>query len=966
MSQELNLDAGSKFWGAQASSPAVSLNSSRDEIISNRMQSEQIIHQSGLSRKESPTDVTSQQEFWRQKKSATVSEGMMQYPPTTPESFWQQEAKKKAESSIITEVDETDRENPRIITSNYNPLEGILKETPQMYKQPRKAVNQKVATQGKRGNSVKKLNNLTDKEKTEAYFDIYDKNLALQKHHTKLEEDLKKANTQLARLKDSVKHERILAETYTGQDFKSSFIEGESDHQKMFKELTILRNRNKELENAATNGKLLQQLGSREGPLLKKHGYRPKVLTEGITYDVSKKNAYAIMIKKTTNVNYDQRSQKSVSPVRENDFNYEELMKELEITRSSLRIEKERVFQLESQIRFYEISGNNSDMSQRNAELLAENKRLELQLRDMLKSPFAKNQEIDPKLLVMENELNIRTSSIQDYQQRITKLEANIIHITQDIKAVSADRDRFKEECLKMSVRLEEKNRYLDEFENQLRSLGGNDTDAFMKALGLMKLKGEEPAWSRLDFIERSSNVPDDLVSLKREIERLKLEKGQLAAELEKIQSLLVLKNEMEKEKNALNQSENEQMKMQLKSAQQRAEELARLADFRSNRVIQLERNQRLNVYDDANRIVASKNVLSISEFDRAAPEFEDAGTEVSTGENIVDLWLGAGEFYQFALEQTLKENMPYERSFVSFLTVDFFNHETQSTSLCEGLTPRYQIHISFKVAVDEFFIKTLEKEYIYLEAHINKSDSHVTFARAKIPLIELLERAGPMSDINMRPGVIESASTFVSAFDGRTSVGVQTFKLRMRYPLSEAVRWFKEKQEIVELSNPKQFALETVYAAEPSLKERSLIVTVFRCIGLSGTVYPGNLRPFVFYQFFTDPETLTKSGVGPDPVFDETNIFNIKQGAELKRYLDNQTLEFIVFDDNAPIREGGQDIIGTAHIPLTALLLDTAIEGTYQLFNLRGQEAGGISLRVAWRDSKADQIGYGSPLTEA
>ena len=48
----------------------------------------------------------------------------------------------------------------------------------------------------------------------------------------------------------------------------------------------------------------------------------------------------------------------------------------------------------------------------------------------------------------------------------------------------------------------------------------------FLKALGDMKLRGEEPAWAKLDFMERAADIPEDVPALKREVERLKLEKA--------------------------------------------------------------------------------------------------------------------------------------------------------------------------------------------------------------------------------------------------------------------------------------------------------------------------------------------------------------------------------------------------------------------------------------------------------
>jgi hypothetical protein len=55
-----------------------------------------------------------------------------------------------------------------------------------------------------------------------------------------------------------------------------------------------------------------------------------------------------------------------------------------------------------------------------------------------------------------------------------------------------------------------------------------------LKALGALKWTGEEPSWRKIDFIDRTYMDSDDPTVLRKEIERLKLEKGGLAAHLEK------------------------------------------------------------------------------------------------------------------------------------------------------------------------------------------------------------------------------------------------------------------------------------------------------------------------------------------------------------------------------------------------------------------------------------------------
>lgn len=786
---------------------------------------------------------------------------------------------------------------------------------------------------------------MPEKDKADAYFRLQEENMQLKKDHLELEKSIKTMKNQFQKLEKNVKLEREIAENYTGKDFKSSLIDNQTNNEALRSENKLLLQENKILIKAALTGNLNKQLLSRiEGPALNKFSMKPKVLSGAVMFDIKRDQ-------------YSPPREPTPPPPKtvyiENDyykFEYEKLFSQFSELQRLLQMEQEKNLELENRLK-----GMAPDDSSEIRMLKERIRVLEKQLADALESPFLKD---DSKLKVLQTE-------IVGLKEGGFKAEKLIAQLREQISLLIAERDRYKEEFLVLQARVQVKENYMKEFETQLRSIGGMDLNAFMKALGLMKLRGDEPAWSQLDFLEKGTAIPNDLNSLRREVERLKLEKGQLAAEVEKAQSLLVLKNEMEKEKQAMYESEIEQLKIQLRSAQQRTEELARLADYRANRVINLERNQRLNIYDEDNRIVGTKTQITVGELNNAAPEFMETGTEVAHNENILDLWLGEAEYYQTALENTLRGQVSLLGTFISFLTVDFFNMETQSTSLCESLRPKYNIHISFKLTVTDFFIKTLESGYIYLEGHASKGDSHLTFARCQIPLKELLLRSGATSEMNTKTGVIESMATYVSNFDGRTSVGTQNYKIRMRYPLSEAMRWYKEKEEIVELANPKQFALDTIYTYSGPTKTRELIIRLFKCVSLKGQVYPGNLRPFVFFQFFTEPETFSTLGVGPDPIYDQTFKFTLTTTPELKRYLDTETLEILVFDDNAPIREGGQDIIGTAKVPLNSLLLDTAIEGTYILYNFRGLEAGKITIGIAWKDSKADQLGYGSPLTE-
>lgn len=172
---------------------------------------------------------------------------------------------------------------------------------------------------------------------------------------------------------------------------------------------------------------------------------------------------------------------------------------------------------------------------------------------------------------------------------------------------------------------------------------GEEDKDNFLKALGLVKLKGQEPAWMKLDFIERAHELnTSDLPSLLKEIDRLRMEKSELAAQLEKSQTLLMTHLEIEKEKQIIHETDRQKLELQLKAAQHRIEELVKLADFR--------RHNADNQYRAGER-----------QYDDAVSEFSDiTESELHAGENTMDLFIGECELDEVIFFNIEQKNLPF------------------------------------------------------------------------------------------------------------------------------------------------------------------------------------------------------------------------------------------------------------------------------------------------------------------
>jgi hypothetical protein len=87
------------------------------------------------------------------------------------------------------------------------------------------------------------------------------------------------------------------------------------------------------------------------------------------------------------------------------------------------------------------------------------------------------------------------------------------------------------------------------------RKLHELDPSKFREVMKDLKYDGDEPDWAKLDFMQRmkigaaDQQVDEnDAGSMKREIERLKVKRRDLAAELEKVQNLLKMQVDIDKE----------------------------------------------------------------------------------------------------------------------------------------------------------------------------------------------------------------------------------------------------------------------------------------------------------------------------------------------------------------------------------------------------------------------------------
>lgn len=165
---------------------------------------------------------------------------------------------------------------------------------------------------------------------------------------------------------------------------------------------------------------------------------------------------------------------------------------------------------------------------------------------------------------------------------------------------------------------------------------------------------------------------------------------------------------------------------------------------------------------------------------------------------------------------------------------------------------------------------------------------------------------------INLKTPVIQRwARVFpvsFSATKGSTAVlndqtrplGVIKFKMRLRKPIQQAMRYYREQNEI---KNVERFV-----SMDPklgSIKPQKKLITI-SIVGAQGLKLRysdiTNVSPFFFYQFYTFDDRYSHNAAGVNPQFNDTYSYEVLVDAKAIQFFEKEYLEVILFDDNAPI----------------------------------------------------------------
>ena len=119
---------------------------------------------------------------------------------------------------------------------------------------------------------------------------------------------------------------------------------------------------------------------------------------------------------------------------------------------------------------------------------------------------------------------------------------------------------------------------------------------------------------------------------------------------------------------------------------------------------------------------------------------------ETSPDENVLDLYISEVMLDEMAITSIISNETSGffdkldVKSLLTFLTIDFYNHETVNSSIVEGLNANYSCQIAFNVNCNDTFLRYLSSGEIRIELYASQGLEPIRLGYGKIELNKLVE----------------------------------------------------------------------------------------------------------------------------------------------------------------------------------------------------------------------------------
>ena len=623
------------------------------------------------------------------------------------------------------------------------------------------------------------------------------------------------------------------------------------------------------------------------------------------------------------------------------------IVEELNRTKADNQSLKAQVLMLQS------TQGTADDNRKYLHDLTMERNEYQSKLTSLLTDPFFRREagnEVSQKINNLESENRDLKDRLEQTSEEKMKRDEELNKLKSDFNVIS-DENHHKSVQGRSGYAFNMGDGSLD-LNEMKKALMSMDPSVFRLTMDQLKYDGDEPLWAKIDFLEQLgvdiSYDPKDPKSVARRMELMKQDTKELAAALEKAQQLLQLQYDIDKENKAYYAAEVDELNAKIRELTLRLEESRKLGDQRLEEITIMKKTGYAPKRDGTG--VEYDKYDADSEFSFATLE-----TDLKHEENMLDFAIDKAEYYPNSLHQIVEADVISEKGFLSFFTVEFYDHDVKATDVTNGLEPSYSTLFSFKNKVDDYYIQFLQSNRVKLELFLNKSQKVKKIGFANVTLREIIERDYDTIEGTRTP-IITGIININSSANPSLRIGSIKYKMRMRKSLNEALRWYKEKNDLNTAQRSKKITQQYLHT-------KIIAISVIRCFDLKSkhTKDPAKIEPFFFYNFYKFDEYYSRTSKGPNPEFNDIKTFSTELDSKFKNYTEEKTFEISVLDDSVNLAakmsddDTIDDMIGVAHIPLFDVVKGQGLWDKFTVKDYNGNVNGMIEVKVTVHDSLED-----------
>lgn len=368
------------------------------------------------------------------------------------------------------------------------------------------------------------------------------------------------------------------------------------------------------------------------------------------------------------------------------------------------------------------------------ADLRAQNRSLEEKITRLCEAPFISDAFGQHEARLRQEEL------LKERENLLIQVE----HLQEAVRTHFSALNSLKQQAAQLREEKEASDRKAEEFRLKLQELeqGNNlvqeqlklfsgadegiDVASLEKALTMVKRR--DIALEKLPFLEPVDGDSEGLITIpamKRKVEELQLLNLRLTEENEKLENMLKLQatinKDLHKELDALVYSRDKEKH----EMQQKAADFEQLALQRLDKIHSLEAQLRQFIYGVSKHTKnqgGGKSVPLSPEKGKLADNLDDGDDgddallqellmdspngEIRPDENLLEIWIKSA---------SIKEGVLTPGS-STFVVIDFFDYESQTTSVLGGIHPQWDFAATYKITMDDFLLRFFATDMVTLE----------------------------------------------------------------------------------------------------------------------------------------------------------------------------------------------------------------------------------------------------------